>query len=111
MDDGILHPPGQTYPSGTVVDYESTYLSQDRETQLSYLRRIHLKPWQFAQLVQAIQTDAGIEPDQFPGVEEPPKQSNPDKKRGRDQEEEEGKDQDLIQINAADHGGHIDITE
>jgi hypothetical protein len=87
MEDSLLHPPGQQYPRGTII--ESADISPiDCEGQLSILRRLNLKPWQLAKLIQAIQEDAGLIPDEFPGHEEPEVGSQQNKRRAPDEIDE-----------------------
>jgi hypothetical protein len=85
--DDILYPPGQTYPKGG-EPILSEEIDSSIEVQISYLRRLHLKPWQFAKLVQALQAEAGLIPQEFPGFEEPVDSKSKTKRRGEEEEED-----------------------
>jgi hypothetical protein len=84
MEESLLHPPGQQYPEGRVISSEP--IPDDVDVQRSYLHRIGgLKPWQLAQVIKDLQTSAGIEPDDFPGLEPPVANHSANKRRVRDE--------------------------
>ena len=85
-------PPGTQYPEGKEIEKEYIDVS-DARAQIEILRRIHLQPWQLAEVIKTIQREAGAEPDEFPGVKYP-EEGKPKRKVSWDPElGEEAKDQ------------------
>ena len=100
MDEELLHPPGKQYPEGEVLD--SGRIPRDLDIQRGYLEQLFklLKPWQAAELVRALQIEAGETPQEFPAELYPQRSREKRKASGEVEEvqEEEGKQSDQLDI-------------